>query len=394
MIETKIIVKPKGNSGTGNSSGAAGYGGEYVSEADYAARAGKAKKAESADLAMRANTANTADRAKYANKAGELDEEAEVLKRYIRKDIDDIAQGTVTWEKVQKLLSGLLVGNSNNENGGSWTLDAEGRSHLITDYLEVRMKAIFEELVIKKTSTIGGKEIISPTGGVVAHKVEEVTVTYNNVSQKAYRCYFLAEQDGDEVDNDFAVNDQVRSESFNVRKGTYHKAGNHFYWRLVIGRDEDPVELEGKKYHYIDLSDTDCATASDVPAKGDVLNQCGNRTDVERQNCLIFSAVDTYSPSISLYHGINSYSFANREYVEYGVNKQNNKAFFHVYGDMYFGDRPTSANNYEGDSYVKYDSDKKKVTIKGDLDIKSTYDGKTLDKYITESRIKIEDNGG
>lgn len=300
---------------------------------------------------------------------------------------DNTAKSTITWEKVQKLLSGLFVGNSNNENGGSWTPDAEGRSHLITDYLEVRMKAIFEELVINKTSTIGGKEIISPAGGVVAHKVEEVTVTYNNVSQKAYRCYFLAEQDGDEVDNDFAVGDQVRSESFNVRKGTYHKAGNHFYWRLVIGRDEDPVELEGKKYHYIDLSDTDCATASDVPAKGDVLNQCGNRTDVERQNCLIFSAVDTYSPSISLYHGINSYSFANREYVEYGVNKQNNKAFFHVYGDMYFGDRPTSANNYEGESYVKFDSETKKVTIKGELDIKSTYDGKTLDKYITEKSL-------
>ena len=309
------------------------------------------------------------------------------VKHFLAKDKDDTAHGTITWEKVQKFLQGLHVGNSNNENGGSWTTDAEGRSHLITDYLEVRMKAIFEELVINKTSTIGGKEIISPTGGVVAHKVEEVTVTYNNVSQKAYRCYFLAEQEGDAVDNDFAVGDQVRSESFNVRKGTYHKAGNHFYWRLVIGRDEDPIELEGKKYHYIDLSDTDCATASDVPAKGDVLNQCGNRTDVERQNCLIFSAVDTYSPSISLYHGINSYSFANREYVEYGVNKQNNKAFFHVYGDMYFGDRPTSANNYEGESYVKFDSETKKVTIKGDLDIKSTYDGKTLDKYIADKSL-------
>lgn len=305
---------------------------------------------------------------------------------FVSRLLDNTAKGTITWEKVQKFFSGLLIGNSNNENGGSWTPDAEGRSHLITDYLEVRMKAIFEELVINKTSTIGGKEIISPAGGVVAHKVEEVTVTYNNVSQKAYRCYFLAEQEGDAVDNDFAVGDQVRSESFNVRKGTYHKAGNHFYWRLVIGRDEDPVELEGKKYHYIDLSDTDCATASDVPAKGDVLNQCGNRTDVERQNCLIFSAVDTYSPSISLYHGINSYSFANREYVEYGVNKQNNKAFFHVYGDMYFGDRPTSANNYEGESYVKFDSETKKVTIKGELDIKSTYDGKTLDKYIADKR--------
>lgn len=388
MIETKIIVKPKGNSGTGNSSGASGYGGEYMSEADYAARAGKAKKAESADLAMRANTANTADRAKYADKAGELDEEAEVLQRYIRKDIDDIARGTVTWEKVQKLLSGLLVGNFNNENGGSWTPDAEGRSHLITDYLEVRMKAIFEELVIKKTSTIGGKEIISPAGGVVAHKVEEVTVTYNNVSQKAYRCYFLTEQDGDEVDNDFAVNDQVRSESFNVRKGTYHKAGNHFFWRLIIGRDEEPVELEGKKYHYIDLSDTDCATASDVPSKGDVLNQCGNRTDVERQNCLIFSAVDTYSPSIGLYHGINSYSFANREYVEYGVNKQTNKAFFNVYGDMYVGDRPTKENNYEGSSYIKYDSATKQVSVKGKISAKSTVDGKELSQYINENSAK------
>ena len=296
-------------------------------------------------------------------------------KMYLSKLKDDTAKGTVTWEKVQKFLQGLLVG------GGSWTPDAEGRSHLITDYLEVRMKAIFEELVINKTSTIGGKEIISPAGGVVAHKVEEITVTYNNVSQKAYRCYFLAEQDGDEVDNDFAVNDQVRSESFNVRKGTYHKAGNHFYWRLVIGRDEDPVELEGKKYHYIDLSDTDCATASDVPAKGDVLNQCGNRTDVERQNCLIFSAVDTYSPSISLYHGINSYSFANREYVEYGVNKQNNKAFFNVYGDMYVGDRPTKENGYEGSSYIRYDSSTKQMSVKAKISAKSTVDGKELSQY-------------
>lgn len=299
----------------------------------------------------------------------------------LNKTKDDTAKGTITWEKVQKFFSGLHVGNSNNENGGSWTPDAEGRSHLITDYLEVRMKAIFEELVINKTSTIGGKEIISPAGGVVAHKVEEVTVTYNNVSQKAYRCYFLAEQDGDEVDNDFAVNDQVRSESFNVRKGTYHKAGNHFYWRLVIGRDEDPVELEGKKYHYIDLSDTDCATASNVPAKGDVLNQCGNRTDVERQNCLIFSAVDTYSPSISLYHGINSYSFANREYVEYGVNKQNNKAFFNVYGDMYVGDRPTKENGYEGSSYIRYDSSTKQMSVKAKISAKSTVDGKELSQY-------------
>lgn len=298
------------------------------------------------------------------------------VKHFLAKDKDDIAAGLITF------LKGLRIGV------GSWTPDAEGRSHLITDYLEVRMKAIFEELVIKKNSTIGGKEIISPAGGVAAYKVDEVTVTYNDVSQKAYRCYFLAEQDGDEVDNDFVVEDQVRSESFNLNAGKYHKTGNHFFWRMVIGIDEEPVELEGKKYHYIDLSDTDCATASDVPAKGDVLSQCGNRTDVERQNCLIFSAVDTYSPSISLYHGINSYSFANKEYVEYGVNKKTNKAFFNVYGDMYVGDRPTKDNGYEGSSYVKYDSATKQVVIKGKLSAKSTVDGKELSQYIKENSAK------
>lgn len=124
MIETKIIVKPKGNSGTGNSSGASGYGGEYVSEADYAARAGKAKKAESADLAMRANTANTADRAKYADKAGELDEEAEALQRYIRKDIDDTAKGKITFEDVITLLKGLQLGDGKSQ------ISAEGLAKL------------------------------------------------------------------------------------------------------------------------------------------------------------------------------------------------------------------------------------------------------------------------
>ena len=304
---------------------------------------------------------------------------------------DDTAQNTITWEKVQKFFGGLLVGTFNSENGGSWSLDSVGRSHLVTDYLEVRMKAIFEELVIKKTSTIGGKEIISPAGGVKIHKMEEVSVTYNTTEQKAYRCYFLAEQEGDAVHNDFVVDDQVRSESFNLKSGTYHKAGNHFYWRLVIGRDETPVELEGIRYHYIDLSDSDCATGSDIPAIGDTLSQCGNRSDIERQNCLIFSSVDVYSPSVSLYHGINSYSFANKEYVEYGVNKQTDKAFFNVYGDLYIGDRPTKENGNEGKSYIRYDSAKKQMEIKAKIDAKSTIGDRDIDTYIRDNTLSSDD---
>lgn len=197
MIETKIIVKPKGNSETGNSSGVSGYGGEYVSEADYAARAGKAKKAESADLATRANTANTADRAKYADKAGELDGEAEILLRYIRKDIDDIAQGTVTWEKVQKFLGGLLVGEdfAFDKNGnivahsitsdGANVNERKGFSIIQTDPKTGKYKLNIDELLafskatIKKQAKIGDKFVFDvekdfrfdAEGNIIAHSI-------------------------------------------------------------------------------------------------------------------------------------------------------------------------------------------------------------------------------
>lgn len=210
MIETKIIVKPKGNSGTGNSSGAAGYGGEYVSEADYAARAGKAKKAESADLAMRANTANTADRAKYADKAGELDEEAEVLQRYIRKDIDDIAQGTVTWKKVQKLLGGLLVGEgfsfdadgniiahsiaSENANEA----EHKGFSIIQTDPKTGKYKLNINELLAFSKAKVGDKFVFDAAndfrfdaeGNIIAH-----TIASDGANEDEEKGFMIARKD-------------------------------------------------------------------------------------------------------------------------------------------------------------------------------------------------------
>lgn len=295
---------------------------------------------------------------------------------FISKQFDDIAKGTITWEKLQKFLKGMKVGAN-----GDWTLDERDNTHLTTDYLQVRMKAIFETLEILHTDTLGGELFITPVGSNRILKVEEANITYDGVSQKAYRCYFLGEQDGSKVENKWKVGDQARSKSFNLTAGKYHNVGNHYYWRLVIGVSSEAVEIDGKKYHYVDLSDIDKDAASDEPMVDDILNQCGNRTDVERQNCLIFSAVDTYSPSISLYHGINSYSFANREYVEYGVNKQNNKAFFNVYGDMYVGDRPTKENGYEGSSYIRYDSSTKQMSVKAKISAKSTVDGKELSQY-------------
>lgn len=300
---------------------------------------------------------------------------------YLHKDKTDAANFLI------KFLRGLQVGDYSALSGGDWSLDELFRSHLTTDYLNVRMKAIFETLEILHTDTLGGELFITTVGSNRILKVEEVNVTYDGVSQNAYRCYFLGEQDGSKVENKWKVGDQARSKSFNLTQGKFHNVGNHYYWRLVIGVSTETVEIEGKNYHYVDLSDIDKDTSSDIPMVDDVLNQVGSRTDIARQSCLVFSAVDTYSPSVTLYHGVNGYTFNNKKYVDYGVNHSTGKAFFHVYGDMYFGDRPTSANNYEGESYVKFDSETKKVTIKGDLDIKSTYDGKTLDKYIADKSL-------
>lgn len=294
---------------------------------------------------------------------------------YLHKDKTDAANFLI------KFLRGLQVGDYSALSGGDWSLDELFRSHLTTDYLNVRMKAIFETLEILHTDTLGGELFITPVGSNRILKVEEVNITYDGVSQKAYRCYFLGEQDGSKVENKWKVGDQARSKSFNLTAGKYHNVGNHYYWRLVIGVSSEAVEIDGKKYHYVDLSDIDKDAASDEPMVDDILNQCGNRTDITRQSCLVFSAVDTYSPCIALYHGVDGYTFNNKEYVDYGVNHSTNKAFFHVYGDMYVGDRPTKENGYEGSSYIRYDSSTKQLSVKGKISAKSTVDGKELSQY-------------
>nr|DAP93817.1 MAG TPA: Putative tail protein [Caudoviricetes sp.] len=301
---------------------------------------------------------------------------SEGSKYFLSKLKDDTAAGIIIFQQLQKFLKGMKVGAN-----GDWTLDELDNTHLTTDYLQVRMKAIFETLEILHTDTSGGELFITPVGSNRILKVEEVNITYDGVSQKAYRCYFLGEQDGSKVENKWKVGDQARSKSFNLTQGKYHNVGNHYYWRLVIGVSTETVEIDGKKYHYVDLSDIDKDAASDEPMVDDILNQCGNRADNARQSCLVFSAVDTYSPSVTLYHGVNGYTFNNKEYVAYGVNHSTNKAFFHVYGDMYVGDRPTKENGYEGSSYIRYDSSTKQMSVKAKISAKSTVDGKELSQY-------------
>lgn len=316
---------------------------------------------------------------------------------YPKKLNDEVING------IYDFLNGLTIGKHTAYTGGTWSVDQVGRTHLTTDYLYVRLKAIFETLQILNVDTIGGKLVISPAGSIRIAYVDRIKIdapvfkhdektdvwsisqvedaegnlVNETLNQEVYRCYFLGEQDGEEVENKWKVGDQAQAKTFNVKKGTYHKVENSYLWRLVLNVSTDTVNIDGKKYHYVDLSQIDFDSGSDAPAPGDVLNQLGHRlNDAQRQTALVLNAVDNYAPSITLYAGINYYTFLNKEYVEFGV--YNGKAFFNVYGDMYIGDKDTNPK-----TYIKYKNGK--INIKANLEIGSSIGDKDLDQYIKEN---------
>jgi hypothetical protein len=316
---------------------------------------------------------------------------------YPKKLNDEVING------IYDFLNGITIGKPTAYTGGTWSVDQIGRTHLTTDYLYVRLKAIFETLQILNVDTIGGKLVISPAGSIRIAYVDRIKIdapvfkhdektdvwsisqvedTEGNLvnetlNQEVYRCYFLGEQDGEEVENKWKVGDQAQAKTFNVKKGTYHKVKNSYLWRLVVNVSTNTVDIDGKKYHYVDLSQIDFDSGSDAPAPGDVLNQLGHRlNDTQRQTALVLNAVDNYAPSITLYAGINYYTLLNKEYVEFGV--YNGKAFFNVYGDMYIGDKGTNPK-----TYIKYKNGK--INIKANLEIGSSIGDKDLDQYIKEN---------
>lgn len=281
---------------------------------------------------------------------------------------------------IYDFLNGIAIGKFTNTTGARIYPDSYGYSHLDVDYLNVRLKAIFETLQILNVETIGGKMVISPAGSIRISYVDTISKEIDGLTQNVYRCYFLGEQDGNEIDNKWKVGDQAQAKSFNVKKGTYHKVGNHYLWRLVVGVSEETVDINNNKYHYVDLSDIDCAAGSDIPQPGDVLNQFGYRgDDVQRQSALVFSAVDGNAPSITLYSGVNSYDMTGKEYVEYGV--AGGKAYFNIYGETYIGARDKS-------TYIDYHNGK--LSIKADISAASVGD-KSLIQYIDSNKGLNED---
>ena len=254
----------------------------------------------------------------------------ELSKYFLRKDKEDFANELITF------LKGLLIG----KNGSGITVLENGMSQAVVDYLYVKVKAVFDELEVKKKTYVGGEQVISHAG-MKCNRVEEL--------DDVYRCYFKEEEDGIEIENQFTPGSLAIAQECNIKTGVSHHVGNRYYWRLVTAVGEN----------YIDLSKTVCDpnVENDVPVAGDDIVGLGHKTDITRQAAIILSSVNEVSPSIIMYQGINDFTLTGKDVISFDFDKSTGKARMKVYGDTYIGDKDRT-------TYMEYTQDKG-VDIKG-----------------------------
>ena len=255
---------------------------------------------------------------------------SELAKYFLRKDKEDTANELITF------LKGLLIG----KNGSGITVLENGMSQAVVDYLYVKVKAVFDELEVKKKTYVGGEQVISHAG-MKCNRVDELDAVY--------RCYFKEEEDGIEIENQFTPGSLAIAQECNIKTGVSHHVGNRYYWRLVTAVGEN----------YIDLSKTVCDpnVENDVPVAGDDIVGLGHKTDITRQAAIILSSVNEVSPSIIMYQGINDFTLTGKDVISFDFDKSTGKARMKVYGDAYIGDKDRT-------TYMEYTQDKG-VDIKG-----------------------------
>lgn len=323
------------------------------------------------------------------------------LKYFIRKDVDDIAHGKITFTK------GLQVGNRFVSGllgeGGVFRKDADGTTYIEADKLYIRMKAYFDTLEVRKLQYSSGNRVAS-AAGIKTVKVEKVGM-YNGIpvtldengyyhytdeqgeeqsvqlTVTAYRCYFrMSDSDGNPIDNDFVVGDLARAQEFNLQSGL------RSYWRKVVRTNGQTPDEDG--LGWIDLSNVngEYLSGSDAPLAQDDIVQLGNVSDTGRQGAIIeYSTGAGNVPSYQIYQGINTFSLENKNKIDLGYNPQTGRAYMNVYGDFFFGNNAQSDGQYTG-SYIKYNAATGALEIKGTISAKSPIAGTNtdLEQYIRD----------
>lgn len=314
-------------------------------------------------------------------------------KMYLSKLTDDIANGTITFQKVQKFVQGFFLGHSNEfsidgsgnailssvlvnllksldfneaeQSGFAIKQRSDGKFQMLLTDLIVWGKAIFNTLLIRELSYVGGNIVLSPAAGKISYIKEVYSDTTNELI--GWKCYLLADDGTTATINSFKVEDQVRCKTFNIAPGVYENVSNRDYWRLVtkvsteneVITDEEGHELyDGKKFAWIQIAKDNCMEGSDNPAVGDTIVLVGNRSDKSRQHLLMMETEGDSAPTFTMYRGINSYSLKGKSIFDVGFNGINIVSkYYHIttvdgekiWTPVYLGDWK------EGTEYSYYD---------------------------------------
>lgn len=318
----------------------------FADEAASAAKATTADHATNADNATHAIEASHAAEAAHAATADDLTQWDTADERYLSRQHDDTAFGSVTFRKATNFEASAQSPDfeSNGFEGSGWAAQTadDGQTYVEADNLRIRGRLTAFELVIEKIRAICGALGISQACGRV-----------KSVDGDATNYYLVLEGDDTHGYGGFQANDYIRCQRWT-------SSGARGYWVrvsfigstagghnnvLAINRSEfdaaivEPHAGEVNAYDHVQevtaqvaqlVTDdrTALITADDgtsllladnsnptiaglmvLPEVGDELVQYGNATDPTRQSAIYIHANGTGQPAIDLLSGITSKSF-------------------------------------------------------------------------------------
>ena len=302
---------------------------------------------------------------------------------------DGTAQGTITFQMLQKFLQGFRIGNTNvysidangnvtinllnsadyddaTQSGFGFYKRKDGKYGLNVTDISVWGKAYFNNLTIRETTFVGGNLVFSPSAG----KIFDVREIYNETTNEltGWKCYLLADDGTTATTNMFEVDDQVRCETFNIKAGIYENVSNKFYWRKITEVSTDNEEItdannnilyDGKKFAWIVISASDKAEGSDNPAAGDTIVLMGNRTDTNRMSFVVKETYGDNAPREVGYTNVHSYTLGNDNLV-YEISPKKVRFYSRYFEIVTVEGLPIKTINYrgdwkQGDTYTYYD---------------------------------------
>lgn len=318
----------------------------FADEAASADHATTADHATNADNAAHATEAYHAIEASHAATADDLTQWDTADQRYLSRQHDDTAEGSVTFRKATNFEASAQSPDfvSNGFAGSGWAAQTaeDGQTYVEADNLRIRGRLTAFELVIEKIRAICGALGISQACGRV-----------KSVDGDATNYYLVLEGDDTHGYGGFQANDFIRCQRWttNGARGYWVRvsfigstAGGHNNV-LAINRSEFDAAIVEPQAGEVDAYDhaqdvtaqvaqlvtddrTALITADDgtsllladnsnptiaglmvLPEVGDELVQYGNATDPTRQSAIYIHANGTGQPAIDLLTGITSKSF-------------------------------------------------------------------------------------